>query len=167
MPRHLESASMTLSVVIFSTITNTAAVPGLEHVAHLSLEPPVESILSTRPRSAPIPAPTARPSTGTNNKTPKGKPQNIHQVAPIVTGLWVVRTWNLPLSSWLITAVASGSTSESAAKRSSSASASSAASGIDRNRVGPYKAPFSVPGLNDSKSESLHDAPHGLDPAST
>ncbi len=129
MPPYLLIASTALSGVTFSTIKNSAEVPGCNMSRTWSWNCLSMPVLVTLPISAPIPAPMAIPKTGTKNSRPNSSPQNMPQVAPEPTRWWLVCTWYLPSLSRAITAIASGSMMRSrASRRASSAAASAVAS---------------------------------------
>src|SRR5215467_12853726 len=128
-PPYLLIASMALSGVTFSTIRNSAEVPGCSMPRTWSWNSRSMPDLVTLPMRAPRPAPTAMPNTGMKNSRPNSMPQNMPQVAPAPTGWWLVCTWYLPSLSRTIEAIASGSMMRSRASlRASSAAASAVAS---------------------------------------
>src|SRR5215510_4200709 len=128
-PPNLLIASMALSGVTFSTIKNSAEVPGCSMPRTWSWNSRSIPVLVILPMMAPRPAPTAMPNTGMKNSRPNSMPQNIPHVAPAPTGWWLVCTWYPPSWSRTIDAIASGSMMRSrASRRASSAAASAVAS---------------------------------------
>src|SRR5215469_11578369 len=92
-PPYLLSASTALSGVAFSSIKNSAEVPGWTMPRTWSWNCWSMLVLVTFPISAPSPAPTAMPKTGMKNSKPNRNPQNRPQLAPLVIGWWLVVTW--------------------------------------------------------------------------
>jgi alpha-1,2-mannosyltransferase len=81
-PPYLLSASAALSGVTFSTIRNSAEVPGCTKPRTWSSNSRSMPVLRTWLMRTPSPAPTAMPSTGMKNRAPNSSPQNVPQNAP-------------------------------------------------------------------------------------
>ena len=93
MPRYLLIASTALSGVTFSSIKNSAEVPGWSMSRTCSWNCLSMLVLASLPIRAPIPAPMAIPKTGMKNSRPNRNPQNMPLVASPPTVWWLVWTW--------------------------------------------------------------------------
>ena len=84
MPPNLLIASTALSGITFSSIRNSAEVPGLTRSRTWSwkaMSTPVDELA----QRAPSPAPTATPESGMKNNSPHSSLQNVPHVAPAPT----------------------------------------------------------------------------------
>ena len=93
MPPYLLSASVALSGVTFSSMRNSAEVPGCTKPRTWSWNSLSMPDLVILPISAPSPAPMTIPKTGMKNNSPNSRPQNIPQLAPRPTRWCCVWTW--------------------------------------------------------------------------
>src|SRR5215218_5050410 len=101
------SSSITRSSVAPLVSANSADVPGVTFSRTLLMKAPSIPTSAREPLSAPMPAPTAIPSSGKKKITPNNNPQNAPKAAPAPVVLESWRVWGFLRSSGQLTTAAS------------------------------------------------------------